>query len=75
MIVLAIEVTDPEKGALGVLVGTGVLVGGMSEKKVGEGSGVNVGRGVVVRRRAGSARRHPGDAYTPFTSQRRAVGS
>ncbi len=46
--VLAMDVKEPEKGALGVLVGTGVLVGGTREKKVGEGSGVKVGRGVSV---------------------------
>ena len=37
-----------ENGALGVFVGTGVLVGGTSEKEVGEGSRVNVGNRVGV---------------------------
>lgn len=46
--VLSTCCTDAVKGALGVLVGLGVRVGGTSEKGVSVKIGVKVGRGVLV---------------------------
>jgi hypothetical protein len=51
MIVLSTCWAVPLKGALGavgVALGRAVFVGGTSEKGVGEGKGVKVGRGVLL---------------------------
>src|SRR5215207_2132291 len=48
MMVLSTCVNDPPNGALGVLVGLAVLVGGTRENGVSVGSGVMVGRGVSL---------------------------
>ena len=45
---LATWIKDPLNGARGVGLGRAVRVGGTSENDVGEGSRVNVGRGVLV---------------------------